>query len=294
MSTPASFSTLTSVSWTDTFEQKVQAEALYAVEKGELIYFPELPFQLQNNEEFFLTPNALANNVKNISLNLENKLKGTPFKSHDNQNLTSMMVRFRNLSTQFIKNLLPYYQHNLMIGRTSFRPAEIYGRKSSIRQDDTRLHVDAFPATPNQGKRILRVFSNVNPEERNRIWNLGEPFEKVVEYFAPVLRKPLIGSRCLLSCLKVTKSYRTLYDHYMLQLHDHMKMDDDYQKTVQKVEMHFPPGSTWVVMTDAVSHAALAGQYMLEQTFYLEPEAMFHPELSPLKVLERHFGRKLI
>ena len=32
------------------------------------------------------------------------------------------------------------------------------------RKDDTRLHVDSFPATPSGGRRILRVFSNVNPD----------------------------------------------------------------------------------------------------------------------------------
>ena len=47
--------------------------------------------------------------------------------------------------------------------RASFRPAEIAGRQTSWRKDDTRLHIDSFPASPVQGRRILRVFSNVNP-----------------------------------------------------------------------------------------------------------------------------------
>lgn len=161
-------------------------------------------------------------------------------------------------------------------------------------KDDTRLHVDAFPATPNQGKRILRVFSNINPSGTPRVWHLGEPFEEVVKHFLPTLRKPWFGVRTLLSLLKITKTYRSLYDHYMLMLHDEMKKSEDYQNKVKKTIMAFPAGSTWIVMTDAVSHAALSGQFLLEQTFYLPVAKMNQPEHSPLKTLEHYLKRSLI
>ena len=73
----------------------------------------------------------------------------------------------------------------------------------------------------------------------------------------------------------------------MLGLHDNAKLDMDYQRTTSKTEIRFPPGTTWLCYTDQVMHAALAGQYVLEQTFHLDVEAMARPELSPLKVLER-------
>jgi hypothetical protein len=41
-----------------------------------------------------------------------------------------------------------------------------------------------------------------------------------------------------------------------------------------------------MVYTDTVPHAVLAGQYALEQTFLVRPEAMVRPEISPLKILE--------
>jgi hypothetical protein len=43
-----------------------------------------------------------------------------------------------------------------------------------------------------------------------------------------------------------------------------------------------------------VLHAALGGQFMLEQTFFLPVAAMLHPERSPLAVLERLSGRSLV
>jgi hypothetical protein len=46
--------------------------------------------------------------------------------------------------------------------------------------------------------------------------------------------------------------------------------------------------------TDQAMHAALSGQFCLEQTFHLPIEALSHPERSPLKVLERMAGRPLV
>jgi hypothetical protein len=46
--------------------------------------------------------------------------------------------------------------------------------------------------------------------------------------------------------------------------------------------------------TDQAMHAALKGQFCLEQTFHLPIGALAHPERSPLKVLERMTGRALV
>jgi hypothetical protein len=49
-----------------------------------------------------------------------------------------------------------------------------------------------------------------------------------------------------------------------------------------------------MVYTDTVPHAVLAGQYALEQTLLVEPEALVAPETSPLKVLEKMAGTALV
>lgn len=287
--------TLTTSSWTGPFSTVEQESAITALENGKVLYFPNLPFEFSSAEGVLLTPEILAEGVKNISFNPQSgKIKGA-VAYNKNRSLseiaTLLMVRFFNNSRFLLNNIVPHYQGSLQIGRTSYRPIEIEGRKTSLLKDDTRLHVDAFPATPNQGKRILRVFTNVNPHGKPRLWHLGEPFEQVVEQFLFQFKKPLLGYRKLLSLLKITKSYRSLYDHNMLMLHDAMKKSDEYQNKVQKTAMPFPAGSTWVVMTDCVSHAALSGQFMLEQTFYLELAKMKEPEKSPLKVLENRLYR---
>jgi len=79
----------------------------------------------------------------------------------------------------------------------------------------------------------------------------------------------------------------------MLQLHDRMKADEEFQRASPQTGVDFPSGSTWLAFTDQVSHAAMSGQYQLEQTFLLPVEAMNEPERSPLRVLERVKGRPL-
>jgi len=221
-------------------------------------------------------------------------LRGTELEGKDAEELQVMVHRFANDSRELLLNLLPHYKPAVKQGRTSYRPVEVNGRVSSWRKDDTRLHVDAFPSAPVQDKRILRVFSNVNPNGGNRTWRLGEPFEKVANRFMPNIPAPIWGSSKLLELLHITKSRRSAYDHFMLQLHDSMKADMDYQAKVDQVTYHFPPGTTWIVYTDQVSHAAMSGQYLLEQTFYLPVSAMAEPARSPLRVLERLTERVLI
>jgi hypothetical protein len=96
-----------------------------------------------------------------------------------------------------------------------------------------------------------------------------------------------------LKALRITKSRRTEYDHIMLRLHDRMKADARYQRASSQHDLAFAPGTTWIIFSDQVSHAAMAGQYMLESTLWLEAGDQRWPDLSPLKTLERATGRRL-
>lgn len=286
--------TFTTSQWNEQSSDVNQQRAISKLESGDILYLPELAFALSDAEKAFLTPEVADPQSKNIGYHpVHNKLWGVKnLTDEQREHLKAMMRRFAGHAQNLIQNLLPPYQAHVILGRTSFRPVQISNRKTSYRKDDKRLHVDAFPSAPNQGKRILRVFSNINPEA-DRVWRIGEPFEQVAQRFAPAIPKPFPGSAAILRLLKITKSKRTPYDHYMLHLHDRMKEDEQYQQTVSQQEVRFPPGSTWIVQTDHVSHAAMQGQHLMEQTFYLPVEAMRNPDLSPLKVLEKILNQHL-
>jgi hypothetical protein len=164
----------------------------------------------------------------------------------------------------------------------------------SWRADDRRLHIDAFPSRPNYGERILRVFTNVNPAGAPRVWRVGEPFETVARRFLPRAKPYSRWQARLLQTLHVTKSFRSEYDHLMLQLHDGMKSDLDYQRSAQQQTVPFPAGSVWVCFSDQTSHAVMSGQYMLEQTLHLPAARQYNPDSSPLAILSRLTGRTLV
>lgn len=283
-------------SWEECFSEGVKNDAVEALEKGKILFFPQLPFNLHPEETHLLSPLFSDGKAKNISYDKKkNKLQGTKCLPKDQLLLQQMMQRFTKQTISLVHGLLPAYTSSLQVGRTSYRPIEIQGRSApSYKKDDTRLHVDAFPSTPNQGRRILRVFSNINPHGQARVWRIGEDFLKVVQQFLPQVSKPMIGSSWLMKKIGLTKGNRTPYDHIMLQIHDRMKKDLNYQKHATQYEMHFPALSTWIVLTDVVSHAAMVGQYLLEQTFYLPVHAMVDETLSPLRVLEKFAQRELV
>jgi hypothetical protein len=143
------------------------------------------------------------------------------------------------------------------------------------------------------GTRLLRVFSNVNPLGEPRRWRVGERFEDHARRYLASMQRPRPGSAWLLERLHVTKRRRTEYDHYMLQLNDLAKADAAFQRDGPQASVDFAPGTTWVVFSDQVLHAAMGGQHMLEQTFYLDTSQQLHPERSPLHTLERLTGRSL-
>lgn len=270
--------------------KEIQSTAIQALEQGKVLFFPNLSFPLEPSERCFLSPTKVDPKSKNISYDIRNhKLGGTLCQGEEAEALKAMMHRYATKSRQLVDQLFPSYNSHIIQARTSYRPVEASGRPQSYRKDDTRLHVDAFPANPTKGQRIMRVFTNVNPEGKPRVWRLGEPFSDVVDQMAPRVRPPFPGLFFLLKALRITKGYRTLYDHYMLKIHDLMKGDMNYQKNAKQIEVKFPSGATWIVFSDQVSHAAMSGQYLFEQTFHLPVEGMRDPSTSPLKVLERHF-----
>jgi hypothetical protein len=267
--------------------------AVSALEDGKILFLPHYRFSVANDEKVLFSP-TVGGNAKNVSYSPATKeLRGTQAIGQDAELLRGLMARFSDFAGDVVVRLVPSYQNGLIRGRTSFRPFQIEGRVSSWRKDDTRLHVDSFPSAPTQGKRILRVFSNVDPSGQSRVWRVGEPFEQVAARFLPSIRRPLPLSSIALQLLHITKSRRTEYDHIMLQLHDRMKSDSRYQAEVEQTEQEFPAGSTWLAFADQVAHAGTKGQYLLEQTFLLAPAQMRDQTKAPLQVLQRLTGRKL-
>ncbi|CAI1594720.1 Protein of uncharacterised function (DUF2843) [Serratia quinivorans] len=270
--------------------------ATLALEQGKVLFLPELKFPLLADEIALLDPALVDIKRKNISYWPESqKLSGVAIAAQQPQ-VQALLERYYQACRQLIAGLLPHYQQTLHSPVNSLRlhPVSAWRATSSWRKDDSRLHVDAFPSRPNQGERILRIFTNINPHGEHRQWRVGEPFPQLARRFIPRLPRYSPLSSWLQHKVGITKRRRSHYDHLMLHLHDAMKADQNYQQQGPQLALDLPPGSSWICFSDQTPHAAMAGQFMLEQTFLLPVSAMKNPRQSPLKMLETLLRKPLI
>lgn len=263
------------------------------LESGGVLVLPHVEFAIDDAERRFFDVRWSDGRAKNISLERAS-IKGAKGTREELAALARFVGRYAHDASALIAALFPRYAPYLKRARTSYRPHPATGRNVSWRKDDARLHVDAFPSRPNHGERILRVFRNVNPNGEDRVWRVGETFDAMARRMLPRVRRMRPGEAALLSALFVTKGRRSEYDHLMLGLHDRAKEDLGYQRTSEQRELRFAPGTTWICFSDQVMHAAMSGQYMLEQTIHLPVSALYDRERSPLAILERITGRSLV
>lgn len=273
-----------------TQDQLVAAEAL---EAGSILFLPELSFKFDPTELPLLE--MAPTSSKNIGFNAQKqRVSGIDCAEKETKALEAMMTRYTEEAKKLVLSLFPKYEA-MQTGLTSLRTVEAEGRKAaSFRKDDTRLHIDAFPSRPTGGRRLLRVFCNINQTDAPRVWQAGESFENVAMKFLPKAQQYSTLLATLRNVVGITKTFQTHYDSIMLKLHHLMKADMEYQRDVSKRECSFPPGSVWIVFSDQVSHAVVSGKQMMEQTFYLPVDSMYHPDTSPLHVLERLTGKHLV
>jgi hypothetical protein len=278
--------------WRGPFDAAVKARAVAALESGAVLFFPHLPFRLLESEAEFLDARVADGKAKNISLDpATGKMQASSLTGEKALALAAMIERFGAGAASLVAALLPY--RDVERARTSFRPVQVKGRSYSRISDDRLLHIDAFPSRPMRGRRILRFFANVAPDSP-RHWEIGQPFEDFARAFLPRISPHPPGQSWLYEKLGVTHGRRSRYDETMLSLHDAAKRDDTFQKTSPHLGIAFPPGSCWLVFTDQVLHAALGGEFALEQTFHLDVDQLTAPDRAPLKVLERLRGKSLV
>ena len=294
----------------DKDRNKDQAQAWCGLlEAGEILLFPETPIALAAADVSFL----LGQQQKDSSLhkNIAYKpaldvLSGVETKTADEaavERLRGIMRGYSAAVVEFLGEFLSPYERRWRLDYASFRPQEEEGRDLPVRKRNDLLHTDAFPTRPTRGARILRFFTNIH-SERTRDWVVGEPFRTMVGQFAPseIAPRPETGvsaavksaGRALGLGAALPSLKRTPYDDFMMRFHNFLKENERFQAESERYSFQFPAGSSWMVYTDTVPHAVLAGQYALEQTLLVEPAALVAPEHAPLTVLEAIAGARLV
>jgi hypothetical protein len=98
----------------------------------------------------------------------------------------------------------------------------------------------------------------------------------------------------LLGWCRLGGRQRSPYDTFMLRMHNYLKWNDDYQQNSDRCTWRFTPGSAWLVLTDTVPHAVLAGRYALEHSYFIAPDSLELPEESPAALLRQACGHDVL
>jgi len=280
------------------------------LEEGNILFFPKTPIAISEDDiRFLLTLEQTSSGLhKNLAYKPAiDRVSGADVQGADpaaSERLHRILREYSSNVTEFLTGFLLPYQSRWQLDYGSFRPQEEQGRDLPLRRRNDLMHTDAFPTRPTHGARILRFFNNLHPA-RTRDWITGEPFRSLVPQFAPqhialpreqstltrMTRKAAcgVGLGHAIPALK-----RSPYDDFMMRFHNFLKENADYQAQGKREAWFLPPGSSWMVYTDMVPHAVLAGQYALEQTYLVAPKAMVAPEHAPLGVLQALTGEKLV
>jgi hypothetical protein len=272
-------------------------EQCRALECGDILYFPRIPFVFPiEDQKFLLGQKQTAGTLhKNVSYRpAKNRLTGIDQRDEAQRSrVHAVMKAFSHRAVVFLAGLFPAYAKSWKIDFASYRPLEEHGRDVSQRSRNDLIHVDNFPSRPSNGDRLLRVFANINPS-RPRIWVTSDPFEALARRYAREVGLPArpgmisrlrSGAMAALAATGLPVVNRPAYDRFMLRFHHFLKENAEFQRLCKKDRWEFPPGSSWIVFTDTSSHACLSGQYALEQTVIVRHESLVYPEKAPISVL---------
>jgi hypothetical protein len=282
-------------------------DARAVLERGDILFFPDGGFEIPPSVRDALM--GATQDARSIHKNIAykpnvDKVSGL-VDAREGETVRLAMREYSRCALEFMRRILPDYARAWKVDYASFRSIEEKGRELPLTKRNDLLHVDAFPTRPVFGDLILRCFTNVNPEQ-SRAWLTSDPFatlapaeasraglDRFAGSAASAIHKVRRGFTRALSGAGMPVVDRSPYDAFMLHFHDWLKGNSDYQTSCPKYRFDLPPGSTWMVFTDMVPHAVLAGRLALEQTVIVSRRSLADPNRAPSAVLERLAGRVL-
>jgi hypothetical protein len=287
------------------------------MERGGILILPHAQFQLSEEERAFLIrvqhnvsfrPKESGAGAKLALGFVREEMRGFGDDIHRAM-MRRILERYASYAKGMVEQLLTSYSGHLQPGFTAYRGEEEQGRKNAAAKRSDLLHINTFPDLPTRGGRILRVFTNLN-DQRPRVWQVGEGFEQLAAQYGEAaglkradddgttLDRMAKGLRRFFPTYEIAIPRSPLercsaYDRCMMRFHDWMEENSDFQKNAKKERIEFPPGASWLVFTDGVTHAVVSGKSALEQTLLVKHEALVAPDAAPVNILEKMYRKKL-
>jgi hypothetical protein len=274
-------------------ERSTTGSAEERLECGEVLFYPSAPFPLPEGADraFLLAQQIGGRAHKNICYNpASGETTGFVWRSAEQaQRLQTVLATFSRAAAAWLAAALPRYRGACELDRASFRPEEEATRRLRLNARNDLLHVDSFPNRPARGRRILRLFANINPTEP-RIWATSEPLPLLLSRYGKRIERKGTGfwqqlGVGVLGLFRPPQERHCNTDLFMLRLHDYLKRNTRFQQSGPRRLWKFPPGSAWLAMTDGCCHAELRGRFALEHSFFIAPRALVRPELAPAALI---------
>ncbi|HKB00621.1 MAG TPA: Kdo hydroxylase family protein [Gemmataceae bacterium] len=266
-----------------------------ALERGELALFPACPFPMPpaGQLDFLRRQRGVALGHKDVCYDpARRKLSGVKA-GHPSEarRVADVLAQFSAAAVTWLKGAVGAYAPGLVPDRVTLRTQEEATRPLRLTARNDLLHVDNFPTRPTAGRRILRLFVNINPADP-QVWATSERFADLLHRYA---RRHGIPARTwaewvapaasVVRLFTAGRAGRSAYDAWMLRLHHFLKEDEAFQAQAARRLWTFPPGSMWLLFSDGVAHAQMRGRYSLEHSFFVPAECLVRPEDSPLAQL---------
>jgi len=284
----------------DFADPKVRTRLREELEAGNVLHLKGRGFTLTDRERAIITDanimfrgdeaRSRRNGRPTLTFDVaDNRLLHTSIRNPERREIEAMLRRYSQWSRELLQAMAPEFAQACEQNRIIYRPVE--------RANVQGLHVDTTYLYPTQGRSKLRIFCNIDPKERPRVWEVGERFEAFAQRYLPSIRVERRWFETAIdrsaSLVGIIKGQRTDFDHVLEEIRAMGKRDRDFQKKSPRRIINFPPGSAWVALTDIVLHGAISGQHALDQVFFLPPEIMHDRSRSALGILERLCGRPL-
>src|SRR5476649_366022 len=254
------------------------------LERGEVLQFSRCPVPLPSEEEQRFLREDLSPYLrqKNISYYPEaGKLTGIQAPAAVRERAARILREHSQRVGNYLTRAMPGFTAGWQSGTSSFRPMEEQGRELSAHASNELIHIDAGAYGATHGDRILRFFINLNPT-RERVWISKGPFPRLLEKHgreAGVLGgglQPGLPERALSGALRAARGLFPMarvvdsspYDRRMRHFHNWMKDTPAFQAPPYE-QFSFAPYAAWMALTDGVSHACIAGQHALVDTFLI-------------------------
>jgi len=268
-----------------------------ALEQSDIVSFPVCPFPLPpvGQLEFLRRQPTAGLGHKDVSYDPSASELVGQRATHPSEarRLADVLAEFSDAATAWLKVTFPEYATGLIPDRATLRTEEEATRALRLTARNDLLHIDNFPTRPTVGRRILRLYVNINVTDAH-VWATSERFPQLLARFAARHRVPARSraewtapSPSVIRLFSRRRRTGSAYDALMMRLHHFLKEDEGFQAQAARKMWSFGPRTMWLLFTDVVSHALLRGRFAMDHSFFVPQDCLTRPADSPLAVLER-------